>query len=302
MKLLPWVLLFLSAVPAPAQESDREKFAEVDAILKELGRITGLNPKRRVECSLIDREGLRVYLERQIKEALKPEELRVEELVLKKSGFVPADFDLGRTMVDLLTEQAAALYDYRKKKLYILEGNPSSLDEVALVHEAAHALAEQHFNLEKYIVKGTKSDDGSTARAAVMEGQATWLMSEYMTSKVGMSLLKSPAMINMLARHSEPSRGTYPVLDNSPLYMRESLLFPYSRGMIFQHHVVQKLGTAGFTEVFRRPPVSSQQILHPEKYLQGVAPTTPVLPKYPVANWITQYSFASTPLRKTRRR
>jgi hypothetical protein len=96
-----------------------------------------------------------------------------------------------------------------------------------------------------------------------------------------MSLLKSPAMIDMLARHSEPSRGTYPVLDNSPLYMRESLLFPYSRGMVFQHRVVEKLGTAGFAEVFRRPPVSTQQILHPEKYLQGVVPTIPVVPKFP---------------------
>jgi hypothetical protein len=63
--------------------------------------------------------------------------------------------------------------------------------------------------------------------------------------------------------------------------MRESLLFPYSRGMIFQHRVIEKLGTAGFAEVFRRPPVSSQQILHPEKYLEGVAPTTPGVPKSP---------------------
>ncbi|HYO84035.1 MAG TPA: hypothetical protein VES20_21710, partial [Bryobacteraceae bacterium] len=54
--------------------------------------------------------------------------------------------------------------------------------------------------------------------------------------------------------------------------LRASLLFPYNRGLHFQHAVIQKLGNEGFTRVFRQAPVSTQQILHPELYLKGVRP------------------------------
>jgi hypothetical protein len=69
----------------------------------------------------------------------------------------------------------------------------------------------------------------------------------------------------------------YPVLSKSPLYMQQTLIFPYTAGLLFQQAVFQKLGTAGFTEVFRRPPVSSQQIIHPERYFSRTLPAKPAL-------------------------
>ena len=65
--------------------------------------------------------------------------------------------------------------------------------------------------------------------------------------------------------------------------MRETLLFPYGKGMLFQQAVHQKQGIAAFAEVFRRPPVSTQQVLHPEKYFAGAQPTRPPLPQLPEA-------------------
>ena len=123
-----------------------------------------------------------------MKDNARPEEIRAEELTLKKFGLVPQDFDLAKNTVDLLTEQAAAFYDYNKKKLFITESTPSDTQEPVLAHELSHALADQNFNLARFIRQARKSDDGSTARLAVMEGQATWLMSEYMARKSGQSL------------------------------------------------------------------------------------------------------------------
>ena len=37
-------------------------------------------------------------------------------------------------------------------------------------------------------------------------------------------------------------------------------------------------GNTGFAEVFRHPPLSTQQIMHPEKYFADVKPTEPALP------------------------
>lgn len=270
------ILLFYAAAAALAQSDGL--FSEIDQIVSELSRITGLKPIKKVPHSTIDRAGLKTFLEQQLKEHVKPEELKSEEITLKKFGLIPKDFDLKKATVDLLTEQAAALYDFRKKRLFVLEGNSTALQKIALVHELAHALADQHFHLEKFIEQGVKSDDGSTARAAVMEGQATWLMSEYMAAQMGQSLKNSPGMVEMMSRATEMGGGQFPVLEKSPLYIRESLAFPYAKGMLFQHRVFEKLGQQAFSEVFKRPPQTTQQILHPEKYFAGTAPVRPELP------------------------
>ena len=74
-------------------------------------------------------------------------------------------------------------------------------------------------------------------------------------------------------------RGQFPVFDNSPLYLRLTLIFPYTKGMLFQNAVYNRDGQKGFAEVFLKPPVSTQQILHPDKYFSGVKPTEPALPQ-----------------------
>jgi hypothetical protein len=272
------ILILLFCATAAWGQTDG-LFSEIDQIVTELSRITGLKPLKKVPHSTIDRAGLKTFLEQQLKEHVKPEELRSEEVTLKKFGLVPQDFDLKKTTVDLLTEQAAALYDFRKKRLFVLEGNSTALQKIALVHELAHALADQHFHLEKFIEQGVKSDDGSTARAAVMEGQATWLMSEYMAAQMGQSLKNAPGMVEMMSRATESGGDQFPVLAKAPLYIRESLSFPYTKGMLFQHKIFEKLDQQGFSEVFKRPPQSTQQILHPEKYFAAVIPSKPELPR-----------------------
>ena len=56
---------------------------------------------------------------------------------------MPPDFNLADTTVDLLTEQAAAFYDFHRKKLFISDWAQTSMRDVALIHELAHALADQ---------------------------------------------------------------------------------------------------------------------------------------------------------------
>src|SRR5262249_33735419 len=133
------------------------------------------------------------------------------------------------------------------------------------------------FNLAKFIRQGRKNDDGSTARLAVMEGQATWLMSEFLARQGGQTLKDSPALVAMMSNLSESS-GQYPVFESSPLDLRATLAFPYTKGMLFQNAVFQRDGQYSFAEVFRRPPVSTQQVLHPDKYFADVKPTQPTLP------------------------
>jgi hypothetical protein len=277
--LLAAALWVFAARPAESDQS-REIFQEIGRITAELARISGLQARRPVPYDLITKDKVNEFLNRRVKEVATPEEIRAEQLTLRKFGLVPADFDLARATVDLKTEQAAAFYDFKKKKLFITDTTPSSNREAALVHELAHALADQNFNLDKFMKKAGKSDDGALARMAVMEGQATWLMSEYLARRMGQSLETSPSLADSMARSTEVAEGQFPVFDGSPLYMRETLIFPYGKGMAFQQAVVKRDGESAFAEVFRRAPVSTQQVLHPERYFEGAVPARAELPPF----------------------
>lgn len=265
-----------SGVDASQQQ---EIFKEIDSIMQELHDITGFKIKHKVPAEIISRDKVKEFLEKRIKEASTPEEIRVEELTLKKFGYVPPDFDLEKNTVDLLTEQAAAFYDFHRKRMFITDWTPSDTREPALVHELGHALADQNVNLDKFIKQGQKSDDGALARLAVMEGQASWLMAEYLARKMGQSLANSPAILETMAHTIEAGASQFPVFESEPLYLRQTLVFPYSEGLLFQNAVYQRMKQKSFEEVFRKPPVSTQQVLHPEKYFAGVEPSKPALPK-----------------------
>ena len=71
-------------------------------------------------------------------------------------------------------------------------------------------------------------------------------------------------MLELMTESIQTSAAEYPVFSKAPLYIRESLTFPYVSGMLFQNAVFEKLGRESFSEVFVHPPVSTQQILHPE--------------------------------------
>jgi hypothetical protein len=269
----------LAAQAVGAEPDDRAIFDEIGKDLHDLNEITGLKIHRRVPYDLISKSQVSQFLKDRIKQEADPEDLRIEELSLKKFGFVPQDFDLAKTEVELLTEQAAAFYDYHKKKLYITDWAPKDMREQALIHELAHALADQNFHLERFIRKGSDDDDLSMAREAVMEGQATWLMSETVERRAGQTLKGSPDSVELMSKAMDSGGKDYPVFDSSPLYLRRTLVFPYTQGLLFQNAVVEKLDRGAFAEVFRHPPVSTQQILHPEKYFTHEAPSHPALPR-----------------------
>ena len=271
------IALLLYAAAAPAQ-SNPDLCKEVPAIAEELTQISGMRLFHPVPCDFITKAKIKEFLDKRVKDETKPEEIRAEELTLKKFGLVPRDFDLASTTIDLLTEQAAAFYDYDRKKLFLTETAGSEPQEPVLAHELSHAIADQNFNLGKYIRQGRKSDDGSTARLAVMEGQATWLMSEYLARRNGQSLKTSPSLVKMMSTVSDSGGEQYPVFDKAPLYLRLTLVFPYTKGMLFQHAVVERDGNAAFPEVFRHPPLSTQQIIHPSAYFENRKPTAPAIP------------------------
>jgi hypothetical protein len=104
-------------------------------------------------------------------------------------------------------------------------------------------------------------------------------MTEFMARRNGQTLEGHPDLAATMAALTDSSGGSqFPVFENAPLYLRQTLVFPYTKGLLFQERLVEHDGRQAFVEPFRRPPASTQQILHPEKYVAGAKPTSPALP------------------------
>jgi hypothetical protein len=149
------------------------------------------------------------------------------------------------------------------------------------VHELAHALADQNFPIQKFLSENSEDSEQSLARETVVEGQASWLMIEYGARRSGRTL-KDPETASDLLR-DQPDNATddsaYPVFSKAPLYIRRTLMFPYEEGEKFQQAVFLKEGKGAFARLFDQPPVSTAQVIHPDRYFAKIASTTPELPK-----------------------
>jgi hypothetical protein len=259
-------------------------FAQINSIVMTLSEITGWPEKHPVPYGRMDKRQLRHFLTKRIRKTLKPEEIRADELALKLFGLVPQDFDLRKSTIDLLTEQAAAFYDYDAKKLFLLDDSGPESETTTLAHELSHALADQHFNLGKFMDETPSNDDENLAHTAVVEGQASWLMLAYDLKHAGQPPVPTAEMLKSVVDSSEDSMDDYPILKNSPMYIQQSLLFPYTEGTLFFDAVYHRMGQPAFTAVFADAPVDTAQIIHPERYFAHVRETKLELPSLSLSN------------------
>ena len=273
------LLVSTAAAGLSAQPSGLPTAAEINGVMTALSGITGFRVRHQLPFEMVTREQINHYLREQIRIMVKPAEIRAEEITLKKFGFVPADFDLKKTTIDLLTEQAAAFYDFHRKKLFISDWAAENMRDEALVHELGHALADQNFPIQRFLARSRDDSEASLARQTIVEGQASWLTLEHAARRVNKTL-SDPATADQLLR-SPPDADdvAYPVFAGAPLYLKITLIFPYDQGQRFQQALFLKEGKSAFARVFEKPPVSTAQILHPERYFAGEIPLNPSLPK-----------------------
>src|SRR5580704_3539005 len=113
------ILLALIASAALAQAPNK-LFEQIGPILDGLSKISGWKVERKVPAEILHQSDFRKMMQAHMNDSGN-KEVRAEELTLKMFGMVPPDFNLVGETVDLLSEQAAAFYDYNKKKLFILD-------------------------------------------------------------------------------------------------------------------------------------------------------------------------------------
>lgn len=255
--------------------------------------------QREVKRDVTAREEMPARLLKDFDEENTPEELRASELGMKALGFFPRDFDYKATMVEVLSEEIAAFYDTRTKTMHLIRepeakaprkddapgdpdkpnllerllGRPAGFDKdenkTVIAHELTHALADQNYDLD-HLLNGVKNDDDrQLAVQALIEGEATLTMLAVQAEDWdGSTTTRIPArQLEFTLNLMTPllPMGSSKALQNAPALVRESLLFPYLKGLIYCVRATNKGGWEALDELYKDPPLSTEQILHPEK-------------------------------------
>ena len=249
--------------------------AAADEVLAQMSEITGLALRSPLKKSLRSREEIRAHLIQEMDEDKDTAERYAGARSAEAFGLLPKGFDLDSFMVDLLTEQIAGLYDPKAHEFYVADWIPIDDQRMVMAHELTHALEDQHFKIEAWAKAARPNDDSELARESVLEGSAMAAMVEYLLQGSGRSLQDlpdiDPAML--IGDMAET-----PLLKKAPPFLKEVLIFPYLDGLTFSAAVLKPTGWEGLSAIFAKPPVSTQQIMHPALYTSGKVPAPISLP------------------------
>jgi len=261
-----------------------ELFHSIDQILEFDSNQTGLPIRHEVKRKLTSRDEVVSYLTKHLNDE-DTQRLRRSELVLKKFGLLPRDFNLETFLVALLREEVAGYYDPKTKTVNLLDWVPIDEQEPVMAHELTHALQDQDINLQKWMKRGDKdlaeirhdptpadieNDEIDNAREAVVEGQAQAMMFQYALAPVGHSIATSPELVAAMEEETLTGTSGTKVFNDAPIFLKESLTFPYSYGLNFVVQLMQKGGKEkAFAALLRDPPHTTRQIMEPETYLLG---------------------------------
>ncbi len=235
--------------------------------------IRGLTAKQPVDPKILDDAGIRKITADSFAKSNPPDTVAANERILKAMGLLPPDASLSDLYLRLLGSQVAGLYDPDAKTLYVVSrsGGLGPAQKTTFAHEFDHALQDQNFDLGSLALDGIGHGDQSIARLALVEGDATLLMSAWQLQNL------NQAELGQLIAEAAADPGTQVLLD-APPFLRESLLFPYTAGLNFVQGLQGGGGWDAVNAAFRKPPASTEQVLHPEKYARAEAPIAVALP------------------------
>jgi hypothetical protein len=243
--------------------SAEELTKKANEIVDQMAKIRELPKLHPVTMEVATREQIVKYVDSRIQEEMKPDELSGQEAALKRLGLVPENMDMRKFMLDLYGEQVAGYYDPFKGKFFIASWMGTALQAPIMAHELTHALQDQHFNLKPFLTPIVDNSDATSARQAVVEGDASVAMFAWLGQQNGLDLTKQP--IGPMLREAMKNPA-YPVFQAAPAYFQASLAFPYADGSDFILATKNAGGWKAVSDLYSDLPRSSEQILHPEKY------------------------------------
>lgn len=242
--------------------------ADIGVIMLDVEESRGLPFLEIPTVTILDESDFTARVRSTLEEDLDQEEIAGDQAIFELLGMLDGSTDLYQLIIDLSTEQVLGFYDPDEGELVVpvSADGITPLQEMTIAHELVHALSDQHFDFndvyEERLDDGT-GDDASSILGLV-EGDATYQQFIFLETMDPSSAAE--AVLESLSYDTS-------VLDSSPMWIQRDLAFPYEHGLVFTGFLVQEGGLKSVDEAYLDLPVSTEQILHPEKYLRSEVPS-----------------------------
>ncbi len=287
--------LVLSSVFALGLAQDSEQlFRFADQIFTEVSNLRGLEIHAPVQKGVKSAAEIRESLRLQIEKEYGAERIENDRRLLVRLGVIPADYEYLSEVLDLFDEQVAGYYDPKSKTLFIASWLTAQQQKEALIHELAHALQDQHFELQAFLEEVDDDDDAALARKAVVEGEAVALTLDHSLQPFRRNFLNLPNLKESLAKIMRQNSENSTKLKATPEFLREVFVFPYLHGVRFLQVYRRWHPWEDMVKIYADPPKSTEQILHPEKYAGRRDDPTPVdrlqMPASLPPGWAIEYT------------
>lgn len=251
------------ATPTPAAgELPASVASQMDLIQEQVSIFRGLSLKTELKRAMMTNAELKDVVTNEFFADYTADDAKNDGLELSTLGLLNPGFDLHQFYLDLYSEQIAGYYDSETKDMYVIGGEFTGLERMTYAHEFTHALQDQNYDLENGLKLNTEHCKTATeycaAVTALVEGDATlseqlWFLANA-TDQDRNDIIKFQQTASM------------PVYDSAPAYMKQDFLFPYQQGFDFVNQLYSKGKWVAVDAAFANPPVSAEQIMHPEKY------------------------------------
>ena len=238
------------------------------AELRALALETPIEPQVVTEAQAVD------LLKAQFQSENPPATLAAQQALYERLGLLPADSSLQDMELELLGSEVLGFYVPKDKKLYVVarSGGVGPVEEYTMAHEITHALQDQHFDLQKVSPDAADQTDRTLGAHALIEGDASLSGTLWATR-----YLSAQELAVVVAAGADPSQQA--VLAKLPPIVKEPLLFLYTQGLQFTLGLFQSGGWPAVDRALRSPPVSTEQVLHPDKYATHEMPVVLSLPE-----------------------
>jgi len=300
-RLLLSALLLGFALPAAAQDEPPEVTRirkSVPRLKKALVELRKLPFKREVTVHYQSDADFRKFVLGELEKELPDAKAAEISRLYLRLGLVPKGYDLKKSFTDLFASQALAYYNPKTDAFYVLKTKmPAMMIDPSVLHELQHAIQDQHFGLDKLtaMAETQGEDDRVTALKFLFEGEATYLMTVYSVKNQGLGADMAETQIRMIAnldreQMAQMERAQLPMLgeagksmksaldarDKAPRYLYRTLVDPYYKGAAMVMAVKKHGGWKAIDALFRNPPTSTEQVLHPEKLMGERDEPTPL--------------------------
>lgn len=256
-----------------------------EPLLEAAQRIRGLRFVRPVPTRVQSQDDIVAFVRAQIDR----DELEHARVFYVALGLLPPDLDVERMILAVMGEQIVGYYDPDAAVMVVREDVVAELGRggdlareqsaLVLVHEYVHALQDQHLGLgERQHDERTIDEDN--AFASLVEGDATLAMIGWIVESQGhrlSTLTRDPDVLSEIVRTS-PTVAGGAELDSAPAIVRAPLLSRYLDGLVFTAALHGRGGFRWIDEAFQRAPTSTEQILHPDRYLARERPEPVPMP------------------------